>query len=453
NIAAAVRLTGALRVDLLRRAASEIARRQQSLRTIFTGAHDEPAQVIQPPRAVPLPLIDLRAVPERERIASRLAQEEAHRSFDLSRGPLARGTLLRLGADEHVLVWVVHHIVADGGSVEVLIRELTLLYGALHRGVPAPLPDLPVQVRDFAVWQRRLLQGDTLAELRSYWQRRLAGAPPLLRLAADRPRPARQSFRGARLAASFSPELGGRVAALAEREQCTIFMTLLGAFAAVLHHGSNQQDLVVGAPFGSRPRPELEGLIGLFVNVLPLRLELSGDPTFRELLARVRREVLGALAHQHMPFEKLVEDLRPERDASYNPLFQVTFNVLEGDLAQPLAMPGVTVTAFPFARELTQFDLSLTVNRRGHDLTATFQYSTDLFDELTVAWMGEDLQSALALVTAEPETRLSRLRAVLDAAAEQRRAALAKQLQHADRESFGLRRRQAVSVLEAVREV
>jgi amino acid adenylation domain-containing protein len=430
NIAAAVRLTGPLRVDLLRRAAGEIARRHQSLRTIFIGVDGEPSQVIQAPRAAPLPLLDLRGTPDREQIAARLARQEAHGSFDLSRGPLSRGRLLRLAAEEHVLLWVVHHIVADGGSLEVLIRELTVLYGALSRGVPARLPDLPVQYRDFAVWQRQLLQGDALAELRSYWHRRLAGAPPLLRLAADRARPPRQSFRGARLAASLPAELGRQVAALAAQEGCTIFMTLLGAFAAVLHQGSNQRDLVVGAPFGARHRPELEGLIGLFVNALPLRIDLSGDPTFRELLARVRGEVLEAFRHQQMPFEKLVEDLHPERGAGYNPLFQVTFNVVEGDLAQPLAMPGVTVTPFPFARELTQFDLSLTVVRRGHDLTATFQYSTDLFDELTVAWMGEDLRQALDEVTAAPDTPLSRLREVLAAAAKDRRAALAEQLQH-----------------------
>jgi amino acid adenylation domain-containing protein len=448
NIAGAVRLSGPLRVELLRCAAGQIVRRHESLRTIFTSLGGEPRQVIQPPRAAEMPLIDLTRIARRERLAERLAREEAHGSFALSRGPLCRGRLLRLGEREHVLVLVVHHIVADWWSLELLIRELTVVYAALSRGAAAALPDLPVQVRDFAVWQRQLLEGDALAAARAYWLRRLAGAPPLLRLAADRTRPARQSFRGAHLAVSVPGELGSRVLALAEREECTSFMTLLAVFAVLLHHGSGREDLLVGTPFGARHQAEIEGLIGLFVNALPLRIDLSGDPTFRELLARVRQEVIAALQHQQMPFEQLVEQLQPERDPGYNPLFQVTFNLVEGDLAQPLDLPGLRVAPYPLTGESTQFDLSLTILRRGNDLTVTFQYSTDLFDRLTVAWMGEDFRDALEAVTAEPDVRLSRLAAVLGAAAKQRRSALAAQLQRAHQESFGLRRRQPVTVPE-----
>jgi hypothetical protein len=448
NIAVAFRLVGPLRVDLLRCAADEILRRHENLRTTFTSVDGEPRQVIQPPRAAELPLIDLTGVAGREQIAERLVQEEVHGSFDLSRGPLSRGRLVRLAEQEHVLLWMVHHIVADWWSLDVLVRELTVLYSALSRGAASPLPELPVQYRHFAVWQRQRLQGETLAELRSYWLRRLAGAPSLLCLATDRSRPARQSFRGARRATGFPPELGRRVAVLADREGCTVFMTLLGAFAVFLRRSSGQEDLLVGAPFGARQRAELEGLTGLFVNALPLRLDLSGDPTFRELLDRVRQRVVEALVHQQMPFEKLVEELQPERDPGYNPLFQVTFNLIEGDMAQPLAMPGLEVVPFPFAGESTQFDLSLTVFRRGQDLTATFQYSTDLFDALTIAWMGEDLRQVLDRVAAEPEIPLSRLDEVLVAAEEERRAALAEELRRAHRESFGLRRRQSVTVLE-----
>jgi amino acid adenylation domain-containing protein len=448
NVAAAVRLRGPLRVDLLRSAAGGILRRHESLRTVFRVEGGEPRQVIQPPRAAELPLIDLSAAPAPAAIAERLAREGAHAAFDLARGPLCRGRLLRLADQDHVLLWVVHHVVADWWSLEVLVRELGVLYGALGRGEPAGLPEPAVRYRDFAVWQRGRLQGDVLAEARSFWRRRLAGAPPLLRLAADRPRPAWQSFRGGRLQARLPGELGRRVAALSQRQECTVFMTLLGAFAVALYHSSEQQDLVVGAPFGARRRSDIADLVGLFVNVLPLRLDLSGEPTFRELLARVRQEVLAAVRHEHMPFEKLVEELQPERARSHHPLFQVTFNMVEGDLAEPLAMPGLEVAPFPLAGELTQFDLSVTVLRQGHELTAAFHYSTDLFDELTIAWMGENLRQVLDEVTAVPDTPLPRLREVLAAAGRRRRAALAEQLRGAQRQSFGRRRRLPAAVLE-----
>jgi amino acid adenylation domain-containing protein len=448
NLSAVVRLTGPLRVDLLRRAADEIVRRHESLRTVFTSVDGEPRQAIQPPRAAELPLIDLTGIPGREQLAVRLVQEEVRGSFDLSRGPLARGRLVRLAAEEHALLWVVHHIVADGWSLDVLIRELTVLYTALSQGTQAGLPDLPVQYRDFAVWQRQLLEGGALAELRDYWLRRLAGAPLLLRLATDRPRPARQSFRGSRTEVSFPAELGRRVTELAEREGCTVFMTLLAAFTVVLRHRSGQDDVLVGAPFGARQRAEIEGLIGLFVNALPLRIDLPGDPGFRALLHRGRQVVAEGLAHQHMPFDKLVEELRPERDPSYNPLFQVTFSLVEGDQAQPLDMPGLEVAPFPFTGELTQFDLSLTVVRQGDDLTARFRYSTDLFDALTIAWMGEDLRQVLELATAAPDTPLSRLGEALAAAEAARRAELAAEVRRTQQESFARRRRQSVTLVE-----
>ncbi|HBL25588.1 MAG TPA: non-ribosomal peptide synthetase, partial [Acidobacteria bacterium] len=448
NMAAAVRLVGSLRVDCLRCAVAEIVRRHESLRTIFTSVNGEPRQVIQPPYAVEFPLIDLAGIAGRELIAARLVQEWAGASFDLSRGPLSRGRLVRLEQEEHVLLWTMHHIVADGWSIEVLIRELTILYGGLIRGTPAYVPDLPVQYRDFAVWQRQLLQTNTLAELRSYWVRQLAGAPTLLRLAADRSRPARQSFRGGNLVVSIPSELGLRILDLADREESTVFMTLLSTFAVLLHFSSGQDELLVGSPFGARHRAEIEGLIGLFVNTLPLRIDLSGAPTFRELLARVRRTVLGALSHQHLPLDQLVEELQPERSTGYNPLFQVSFNLIEGGLAQPLAMSGLEIIPFPRADEFTQFDLSLTVLRRERDLTATFQYSTDLFDALTIAWMGEDLRRVLDEVATEPDIPLRHLGEILAAADRERRAALAEELRRAHRESFGLRRRQVVALLE-----
>jgi amino acid adenylation domain-containing protein len=458
NIPVALRVGGPLDSRVLALCLGEIVRRHESLRTVFALREGAPVQEVQ--EAVPgvLPVVDLAGLPEsrREAEAQSLAGEEAGRPFDLARGPLLRGVLLRLAGrldgrldgEDHVVSLSVHHIASDGWSMGILVREVLALYAALSAGRPSPLAELPVQYADFALWQRQRLPGEALDELGSYWLRRLAGAPPLLRLATDRSRPARQSYRGARLEASFPAELGRRVAGLADREGCTTFMTLLGAFAVLLRHSAGQEDLVVGAPFGARHWPEIEGLIGLFVNPLPLRLDLSGDPTFRQVLAGVRQGVIEALRHQHMPFDRLVEKLQPERDLGHNPLFQVTFNLIEGDLAEPVALPGLEVADFPFASESTQFDLSLTVSRQGPDLKATFLYSTDLFDALTVGWMGEDLRQVLDEVTAEPETPLRHLGEILRAAETKRRAALAAAVKSAQRESFSLRRRQAVAVLE-----
>ena len=453
NIPVALRVAGPLAAGVLARCLAEIVRRHESLRTVFALRDGMPEQRVLP--ATPagrdvLPVVSLAALPpsRREAQARLLAGEEGARPFDLSRGPLLRGVLLRLAAEDQVVSLTVHHIASDGWSMSILVREVVALYAALAVGRPSPLGELPVQYADFAVWQRRRFPAPALEALSAYWLRRLAGAPPLLRLAADRPRPARQSHRGARLEASLPAGLGRRIATLADLEGCTSFMTLLGAFAVLLHHGSGQEDLVVGAPFGARHWPEIEGLIGFFVNALPLRIDLSGDPTFRQLLAGIRQTVVEALRHQHLPFDTLVEKLHPQRDLGANPLFQVTFNLIEGDLAQPPSVAGLEVADFPLAGESTQFDLSLTVSRRGQNLAATFLYSTDLFDALTVAWMGEDFRQVLEEVTAAPETPLRRLGQSLAAAAARRRSDLAGEVERAHRESFGLRRRQAVTVLE-----
>jgi amino acid adenylation domain-containing protein len=451
NIAVALRVGGPLDAGVLALCLGEIVRRHESLRTVFGLRAGAPEQRIQPAAPGGLPVVDLAALPagRREAQAMVLAGAAASRPFDLARGPLLRGVLLRLAAADHVVSLTVHHIASDGWSMGILVREVMALHAALAAGRPSPLAELAVQYADFAVWQRQRFPAAALDELSAHWLRRLAGAPPLLRLATDRPRPARQSYRGARLEVGFPAGLGRRVALLADLSGCTVFMTLLAAFAVLLHHGSGQEDLVVGAPFGARHWPEIEGLIGFFVNPLPLRLDLSGDPAFRQLLAGVRQEVIEALRHQHMPFDALVEKLQPRRGLGHNPLFQVTFNLIEGDLARPLAMPGLEVAEFPFASEWTQFDLSLTVSRQGQDdLRATFLYSTDLFDALTVTWMGEDLRQVLEEVTAAPETPVSRLAQILAAAAQRRRIALAGEVERAQRASFSRRRRQAVTVPE-----
>ncbi len=450
NIPVALRVRGPLDSRVLALCLGEIVRRHESLRTVFALREGAPVQEIREADPGVLPRVDLAGLPEsrREAAAQALAGEEAGRPFDLGRGPLLRGVLLRLAEEDHVVALSVHHIASDGWSMGILVREILALYAALSAGRPSPLAELPVQYADFALWQRQRLPEEAVDALGAYWLRRLAGAPPLLRLLTDRSRPARQSYRGARLETSFPAELCRRVAGLADLEGCTTFMTLLAAFAVLLYHGSGQEDLVVGAPFGARHQPEIEGLIGLFVNPLPLRLDLAGDPTFRQLLEGVRQELIEALRHQHMPFDRLVEKLRPERDLGHNPLFQVTFNLIEGDLAETVALPGLEVAEFPFASESTQFDLSLTVSRQGQDLKATFLYSTDLFDALTVGWMGENLRQVLDQVTTAPETPLRHLGEILREAETKRRAALAAAVKSAHRESFSLHRRQAVAVLE-----
>jgi hypothetical protein len=449
NIPAALRITGPLDIRVLMLCLSEIVRRHEALRTVFAIRERTPVQVIRPAAPCALPVIDLEGLPEglREAKALVLAREEVGRPFDIAEGPLLRGILLRLAGEDYVVTLTLHHIASDAWSMGILVREVMALYAAFSEGRPSPLPELPLQYADFAVWQRQCLQGEVLDELISYWHGRLAGAPPLLRLATDRARPARQSHRGAHLETSFPSELGRRVARLGDLEGGTVFMVLLGAVAVLLHHNSGQEDLVIGTPFGARPWVEVEGLIGFFVNALPLRIDLSGNPTFHQLLAGIRQSVLEALMHQHLPLEKLVEKLQPERDLGYNPLFQVTFNLIEDDLVQPLAIPGLKVAPLPVANDFTPCDLNVNVSRQGHEITATFQYSTDLFDALTVAWMGEDLLQVLDKVTAEPEIPLSLLGTILRESDERRRTVLAEEVKRAKRESFNLRQRRAVTIL------
>ena len=356
NMPDAYRLVGPLDVTTLELAINEIVSRHEALRTTFAAADREPTQVIAPALRVPLPVVDLEPLPlaQREAEALRLAVQEGQRPFDLSKGPLLRAQLLRLGDEEHVLVLIVHHIVSDGWSVEVLRRELATLYTALSRGRPSLLPELPVQYADFAAWQRKWLEGGAMARELAYWKERLAAASEF-ELPSDRPRPTLLTFDGAHHALMFSPELSSALKTLSQREGVTLFMTLLAAFSALLYRYTGQEDIVVGAPIANRDRAEIEGLIGFFVNTLALRIDLSptqaGALTFRELLARVREVCLGAYAHQQLPFEKLVEELRPQRDPGRSPLFQVLFAVQNAPHAE-MEMTGLTVT--PLALERRQ---------------------------------------------------------------------------------------------------
>ena len=333
NLPIALRLRGALDVGALGESLSEIVRRHDALRTSFPVREGLPVQVISPTRQVPLPEIDLRSLPDgeaREREASREAALEASRPFDLAKGPVLRAKLLRLAEEECVLIVTMHHIVSDGWSVDVLMRELAALYDAFRQGQPSPLLELPIQYADYAVWQKKWLRGDVLDSQLAYWKKKLEGIPALLELPTDRPRSMALSGRGATLSATLPSEILQGLSTLAVREGATLFMALLAAFQALLVRYTGQEDVPVGFPIAGRTQVETEGLIGFFVNTLILRGDLSGDPTFRQLLARTRDTALEAYAHQDLPFEKLVEEIQPARTLNHSPLFQVLFQLTSG---------------------------------------------------------------------------------------------------------------------------
>jgi surfactin family lipopeptide synthetase A len=407
-VASAVELRGALDLDALRRAFDIVVARHETLRTTFGSEDGEPLQRVDPAAPVPLPLVDLRSQPESRARLARLLGEELQRPFDLSRGPLLRAIVYRLAEDVHVLLVAVHHIVSDGWSMGVLERELAACYGAFAEGLDPVLPALPVQYADFARWQRSWLSGEALVRQLGYWRERLSEAPRVLELPSDRPRPALESHRGARHAFALPAELSVRLAELSRVESVTLFMTLLAAFQVLLARYSGQQDVVVGSPIAGRNRAELEGLIGLFVNTLVLRADLSGDPSFREALGRVREAALGAYAHQDLPFEKLVEHLRPERDPSRNPLFQVMF-ALQNTPRDELSLAGLESRRVDMERRTSQFDLTLYMQESPEGLKGSFEYSTDLFEGSTVERMALHFAELLEAAAAHPDRRLSDL--------------------------------------------
>ncbi|HZI03336.1 MAG TPA: condensation domain-containing protein, partial [Archangium sp.] len=316
NMAATVQLEGTLDVSALERGFQELARRHESLRTTFRATEKQPVQVIHSEAVLPLPVIDLGELPQAEREAQvrRLAYEEAQRPFDLIRGPMLRLKLLELEDTRHVLLLTMHHIVSDGWSMGILIREVGALYEAFSSGKPSPLPALTLQYADYAAWQRGWLQGEALESQLAYWRQQLAQAPKVLELPTDKPRPPVQSYRGATLTRLMPRTVSDALTALCQREGVTPFMALLAGFQSLLSRYSGQTDVVVGTDIAGRTHADTEGLIGFFINQLVMRGDLSGDPTFRELLGRVRQVALGAYAHQDVPFEKLVEELKPQRD-------------------------------------------------------------------------------------------------------------------------------------------
>jgi amino acid adenylation domain-containing protein len=414
NVPGALRLRGPLRPELLARALEEIARRHEALRTVFQedtreGAGGVPVQIILPPSAAPLPVVDLRARPYPDEEAGRLLASEARRPFDLATGPLARTLLLRTGDEEHLLAVVMHHVISDAWSLRILLRELAALYQAYAAGEPSPLPELPLQYADFARWQREQLAGERLEGELAHWRRVLAEAPETLDLPADRPRPAAPTFAAGRSPVDLPAALSADLRALARRQGWTPYMLLLAAFDALLARLTGQRDLVVGAPVANRNRLETEGLIGFFTNTLALRLDLAGDPSFRALARRARAATLEAYAHQDLPFERLVEDLAPRRERGRNPLFQVMLALNDVPSLALLELPGVAVEGVEIETGEAKFDLTLFLAERAGGFAGHLEFSRDLFDPATADRLLGHLLTLLTEAVAAPETRLSAL--------------------------------------------
>jgi amino acid adenylation domain-containing protein/non-ribosomal peptide synthase protein (TIGR01720 family) len=417
NIGLALRLRGPLNPAILERSVDEIVRRHEALRTTFTAADWQASQVVAPSLALPWTRVDLYGLPkaEREEEARRLATEESQRPLDLASGPLVRALRIELSAQDHVVALTMHHIVADGWSIGVLVRELAAIYRAFARGEPSPLAEPPTQYVDFAIWQRAWLTGAVLDEQVAYWKGRLGGPLPMLRLPADRPRPPIQSSRGARHRFRIAPALREGLDALARREGATLFMALLAAFDVLLYRSTGETDILVGSPVANRKHPGTEALVGFFVNTLVFRSDLSGDPMFRTLLARVRETALGAYEHQDLPFEKVVEAIDPERDLGRSPIFQVMLALQNAPRSAP-SLPGLSVEPIEIEPGTAKFDLLLDVEEDGErGLAAVFEYSTDLFEPLTVARMAERFEALLATLIASPDMRISQLPILTDA--------------------------------------
>ncbi|MCP3142127.1 non-ribosomal peptide synthase/polyketide synthase [Pyxidicoccus sp. QH1ED-7-1] len=416
NIFTALRLDGTLDPSALERSFQALVERHEALRTTFSATDGQPTQVISAPAAFSVPVVDLSALPDahREAEARRLAAQEGQRPFDLARGPLLRATVLRLDAVHHVLLLTMHHIVSDGWSMGVLIREMTDFYAAFTSGRPPALSELPVQYADFASWQRGWLQGDTLKTQLGWWREQLSGAPAALELPTDRARPSVQSFRGATLPVHLPRAISQSLLDLCQREGVTPFMALLSAFQLLLGRYSGQDDVTVGSPIAGRNRAETEGLIGFFVNTLVLRTRLDGAQTYRELLARVRETTLGAYAHQDVPFEKLVEELQPARDLGRSPLFQVMFTLQNapvpssGEAPAPSG-PDLQVRPLDIPGSTAQFDLSLTLSQSDDGFSGFVSYATDLFDASTVERMVGHLNALVEAAVSAPDRRLRQL--------------------------------------------
>ncbi|WP_292804315.1 non-ribosomal peptide synthetase [Nostoc sp. NMS7] len=410
NVPVALRLVGTLEVAALQQSLQEIIHRHEALRTNFIKVDGKPTQVIQIQANWKVSIVDFKylSTTEQEIAIQKLAQQQAIQPFNLATEPLVKATLLVLSQTENALLVCMHHIVFDGWSVGVFVQELAALYNAYSQGQPSPLAPLPIQYADFAIWQRNWLQGDVLQSQLSYWQQQLANAPALLSLPTDRPRPSVQTDNGAYQQFALSKELTSGLTQLSQQQGVTLFMTLLAAFDTLLYRYTGQEDILVGSPIANRDRSEIEELIGFFVNTLVMRTDLAGNPSFSELLGRVREVALSAYAHQNLPFEMLVEALQPERDLSYTPLFQVMFALQNASTSQ-VELTGLTVTPLITEGATAKFDLSLLMQNTATGLVGFWEYNTDLFDASTIERMTGHFVTLLEGIIANPEQQISQL--------------------------------------------
>ncbi|HSE25275.1 MAG TPA: condensation domain-containing protein, partial [Pyrinomonadaceae bacterium] len=415
NVPLAFHLSGPLDNAALTRALETLVARHETLRTVFDTVDDEPVQRVLPTQPPSLNSIDLTSsLGDSREEARKLLRAEAERHFNLKQGPLFRTTLVRLNETDHILLLCIHHIVSDGWSASILLRELGVLYDAYTHQQSSPLPELKIQYADYAVWQRNWLSDERMTMHAEFWKGYLAGAPLVLELPADRPRPPVQTFAGADLSLRLPDDLTSSLKALSQRAGVTPFMTLMAAFQLFLSRYCGVEDIVVGTDLANRNRVELEALIGFFVNLLPVRIDLSGNPQFSELLTRVRSTMLDVYAHQEFPFEKLVEELRPERSLRRNPVVQVLF-VMQNNVQHELQLSGVRIEPFKFRDASSRFDLALFVGEAEQEFTALWRYNPDLFDKTTIAKMADQFQNLLASLVTDPSARLNTFDVLTDA--------------------------------------
>jgi amino acid adenylation domain-containing protein len=416
NIPFATRIKGDLQVEAFERSLNEIVRRHEALRTTFRAVNGQPRQIVAPSLIVPLPLIDLRGLPDAEQAAEvqRLIAENAEHPFDLTSGPLLRAELLRLADREYMFLLDIHHIVFDGWSVGLFLRELTVLYDAFVHDQPSPLPELSIQYPDFAIWQREWLQGEVLQEQLAYWMRQLGGSLPVLELPGDRPRPPMMTYEGALGYRQLPAALSQQLQALSQAEGGTMFMTLFAAFQVLLYRYTGEEDIITGSAIANRDFVDIERLMGFFLNTLPLRTDLSGDPSFRAFLRQVRETTLEAYAHQNVPFEHLVEELRPPRDPSHAPLFQVMF-ILQNAPVPAQGQRDLEVQFLRVDNGTSKFDLTLSLTEQPEGLRAVAEYKTDLFDERTIQRLLGHYQTLLESIVANPDCPISALPLLTDA--------------------------------------
>jgi len=422
NLPTAIYLPGEIDDSIFERAVNEMLRRHESLRTLFSMEEEQPVQVVLPELKIKVDVIDLQGLSpsEQKEDVSRRLTEEAGKPFNLELGPLLRVMLIHLGKDQHVLLFTMHHIVSDAWSIEVFVDELSTVYAAFAEGMPSPLPELSVHYADFAVWQRRWMQGDILEKQLSYWRGLLSGELPILELPTDKQRPAVSSYRGAKKYIQVPGHVGRGLIELGRVEKCSTFMTLLAAFNVFLYRYSGQEDMMVGSPIANRNREELEKMIGFFANTLVFRTDLSGNPTFRDLLDRVRKVTSGAYDNQDLPFEKLVEEFQPDRYMSHTPFFQVMFNFMSAQskgrkgasstsaaTAAPAEEPGSPgISELGVDNQTSKFDLWFTMSQGGDRLNGAVEYNTDIFEETTITRMIENFSTLLEGIAADPDCRI-----------------------------------------------